>query len=331
MRAIPILASLLLAAPFAAAAAPDSSSLEKRCAEQERQIRQLEEENGRLKSLVATSGKTTPVETPKNVEKSPAKAANENSRPAKITVRNGDTWVKVARRNDTTVEALTKLNKMKETTDLRAGQELLIPASRSAEIADAPAKEKESGGGTHVVKQGETFYSIAKRYGLGPEALQDANPKVKANALYPGLTLKIGAKTVVAKTDPDLKSASDSKDSDKKAPASKPLSRRTTEVAKNDSGSKSASSDTPSTKRQELAAKEPASDAEPASNSRSGGELVSTKPRVHTINIDDEISFGGFAQAHGTTPEKLNALNGLTLNSSTVLAKGSELRVPAQP
>jgi ribosomal protein L7/L12 len=37
------------------------------------------------------------------------------------------------------------------------------------------------------------------------------------------------------------------------------------------------------------------------------------------------------AAAHGTSTAKLNALNGLNLNSSTVLAKGSELYVPAQP
>jgi LysM repeat protein len=327
MRALPFLASLLLAAPVVANAAPQADLLQSRCAEQERQIRQLEEENSRLKSLLSSAGKTAPVEAPKNEEKSPR--STEDSKPSngpvKVSVRNGDTWVKLAKRNSTTPEALAKLNKMKTTTDLRAGQEILVPSSRDSDVAETPVKEKESGGGTHIVKEGETFYSIAKRYGLGPEALQDANPGVKANALREGMTLRIGAKTVVAKNQLPASKTSD----DKKMLAAKPPLKKPADKADAPS-SKSTTPDNPP-KHQELSAKEPAPESEPAPASHSPGEFVSNKPRVHTINIDDEISFGGFAQAHGTTPEKLNALNGLNLNSSTVLAKGSELRVPAQP
>ena len=43
------------------------------------------------------------------------------------------------------------------------------------------------------------------------------------------------------------------------------------------------------------------------------------------------MSYGEFAAKHGTDIERLNSLNGLDLNTTTVLAKGSELYVPAQP
>ena len=43
------------------------------------------------------------------------------------------------------------------------------------------------------------------------------------------------------------------------------------------------------------------------------------------------MTYGEFASKHGTDVERLNALNGLDLTTATVLAKGSELYVPAQP
>ena len=43
------------------------------------------------------------------------------------------------------------------------------------------------------------------------------------------------------------------------------------------------------------------------------------------------MTYGEFASKHGTDTERLNALNGLDLTHATVLAKGSELYVPAQP
>lgn len=55
-----------------------------------------------------------------------------------------------------------------------------------------------------------------------------------------------------------------------------------------------------------------------------------TQP-IRQITIDSEITYGAFAEKHGTSVERLNALNDLNLTSTTILAKGSELFVPAQP
>lgn len=52
---------------------------------------------------------------------------------------------------------------------------------------------------------------------------------------------------------------------------------------------------------------------------------------IRSIIIQNETTYGDFAGKHGTTTERLNELNGLSLGRSTVLAKGSELYVPAQP
>jgi len=57
------------------------------------------------------------------------------------------------------------------------------------------------------------------------------------------------------------------------------------------------------------------------------------KPRTsdRPIRIEKEITYGQFAAKHGTTTRRLDELNGLELDPSTVLAQGSELYTPAQP
>ncbi|QTN31402.1 LysM peptidoglycan-binding domain-containing protein [Akkermansiaceae bacterium] len=49
------------------------------------------------------------------------------------------------------------------------------------------------------------------------------------------------------------------------------------------------------------------------------------------VRIDKEITYGEFARIHNTTTSRLDELNGLELDPSTVLAQGSELYLPAQP
>ena len=57
------------------------------------------------------------------------------------------------------------------------------------------------------------------------------------------------------------------------------------------------------------------------------------KPRASDkpVRIDKEITYGQFAKNHGTTASRLDELNGLELDPSTILAQGSELYIPAQP
>ncbi|MGM1044646.1 3D (Asp-Asp-Asp) domain-containing protein [Paenibacillus uliginis N3/975] len=46
---------------------------------------------------------------------------------------------------------------------------------------------------THVAKQGDTYYFLAKRYGVNLNKLMQANPNIKAKNIYPGLKIKIPA------------------------------------------------------------------------------------------------------------------------------------------
>jgi LysM repeat protein len=198
MRALPILAAILCTAPLAKAATSELDLLQGRCQEYERQIRQLEEENARLKSLTATAAKTpTPVQAEtKKIEAAPAKDTASYG-----IVRNGDTLRKLAKRHGTTPEALAKLNGIKNPSVIRAGQKLALPEKASAPALEAEAPRSATvNSGSHTVKSGETFYSIARHYGLSANSLQAANPGVKASALKIGQTLRLGGKAAPAAT-----------------------------------------------------------------------------------------------------------------------------------
>jgi hypothetical protein len=45
----------------------------------------------------------------------------------------------------------------------------------------------------------------------------------------------------------------------------------------------------------------------------------------------ESITYADFARRHGTTVQRLNSLNYLNLPETTILARGAELLVPAQP
>ncbi|MCW1920996.1 LysM peptidoglycan-binding domain-containing protein [Luteolibacter arcticus] len=317
MRALPFLAALLCTAPMANAKS-ELELLQSRCAEMERQIRVLETENSQLKSQASLSTKTV-IETakpaPAPASEAPAPAAKtpaaktsdvapapKAAGPSYATVRTGDTLAAVAKRNGTSSATLIKLNKLKNPSLIRPGQKLRLPDKAPAAIAKAktasPAPSAPAPaphGGTHIVKSGETFYSIARHYGLSSEALQAANPQIKSDKMRAGQTLHLGAKPEPTSTASSRKPTSEA--SPAPAPAPKMAATASTEQTAPESAS----------------------------------QPVSNVPKLRLIVVNDPIDFGAFAAAHGTSPAKLNALNGHNLNPSTVLAKGSEFYVPAQP
>ena len=59
-------------------------------------------------------------------------------------------------------------------------------------LNNKPAVQKpENNGIIYVIKQGDTLYSIARKYGVTVDDLYRNNPGIKANALKPGNSIKI--------------------------------------------------------------------------------------------------------------------------------------------
>lgn len=53
-----------------------------------------------------------------------------------------------------------------------------------------------------------------------------------------------------------------------------------------------------------------------------------SKPAIRTITVNQQMTYGQFASRYNASTTELNDLNGLSLNKTTMLAKGSELYVP---
>lgn len=63
----------------------------------------------------------------------------------------------------------------------------------SSSAATASTMSSRSAGGRHIVQQGETVYSIARRYGLSPAQLMAWNGLSSESTLFPGMALQVMA------------------------------------------------------------------------------------------------------------------------------------------
>jgi LysM repeat protein len=302
--------SMVFTAP-AVHAKSELETLRALCQEQERQIRQLENENTNLRSdsggshsqrlavapVLSVAAKTMTIANP-----APAVAGT-------YTVKAGDSLEKIARKAGTSPEKLAKSNGLKITSVIVPGQKLKVPGTSAPASAAAAAAvpSPKTTDRTHTVQSGETFSSISRKHGISADALAAANPGLKPTALRPGQVIKLRADAPPAPPAPPLAQAKTPEPVEKShaaepsmpepVPAPAPAAPVTAEQA-------------------------PVEKAPPA---------APLDKKLHPVAVDAEMTYGAFATKHGTNTERLNALNGLDLTDATVLAKGSELYVPAQP
>lgn len=295
--------SLVLGSPTAFAKS-ELETLRSLCQEQRRQINELEEANERLREEGHETA-TTPVK-PTAVAKPDNTAATSSS----YIVKAGDNIEKIARKVGVTPDRLAKSNGMKTSSIIHPGQKLKVPGAAIAQVAAVKNASPKIFSKTHKVETGETLFSISKKHGISTEALVAANPRVKVTSLRPGQVVSLGgdapATTMIsspvrAQTPPAVE----------KSPSAPPT--RETPVV---------SSVTPAA---------PAITSTPAPAAETAVPAATPEKKIRPITIEGEMTYGEFAAKHGTNAERLNALNGLDLTTATVLAKGSELYVPAQP
>jgi LysM repeat protein len=97
-------------------------------------------------------------------------------------VRRGDTLSQIAWRHGTSVQWLMRANGLWNANYIWAGQRLCVPCG----WAPHP-----SCGLTHVVRRGETLYSIARRYGTCVQNIASANHLRNPNYIWAGQRLYI--------------------------------------------------------------------------------------------------------------------------------------------
>jgi peptidoglycan lytic transglycosylase D len=99
----------------------------------------------------------------------------------RIRVRRGDTLWKIARRARVSVSSLARENRMKTTSILRVGSIIRIPGAVSS----------SGNGSRHVVRRGETLWSIAKAHGITVDQLARRNNMTPREPLRSGRVLRI--------------------------------------------------------------------------------------------------------------------------------------------
>jgi LysM repeat protein len=98
------------------------------------------------------------------------------------TVKSGDTLSKIARQFGTTVNALVALNGIAHPDRIAVGTTICVKA-----------KGSQPGGAYYTVKQGDTLYSIARKFGWTASFLAQVNSIPNPNEIYAGRVLWIPA------------------------------------------------------------------------------------------------------------------------------------------
>jgi membrane-bound lytic murein transglycosylase D len=125
---------------------------------------------------------------------------NERVRWKRHKVQSGEAISQIAEKYNTTVATIREANNLRGNT-IRAGHHLMIPVatkplsaySQSADARLAKTQNRKRAGEKieHVVKSGESFWTISRRYGVTHRQL------AAWNGMAPGDTLSVGKKLVV--------------------------------------------------------------------------------------------------------------------------------------
>lgn len=111
-------------------------------------------------------------------------------------VQRGESLFRIAQYYGTDVNTLAQLNNITNTWQIYAGQVLTLPSANAPAAvvpapAEVPAVAVSVPAQTHTVGRDETLVSIARAYGLTPDALAQQNNITNPNLIYAGQQLII--------------------------------------------------------------------------------------------------------------------------------------------
>ncbi|BBB33645.1 dniR membrane-bound lytic murein transglycosylase D [Thermotomaculum hydrothermale] len=105
-------------------------------------------------------------------------------------VRRGDSLYRIARKFDTDTESIKKWNKLKSNL-LRPGKKLVVYYGISTKRKESHSSVKDKiPEGFYLVREGDTIYSISRKFGLSVARLKKIN-NIKSNIIRPGDLLKV--------------------------------------------------------------------------------------------------------------------------------------------
>ncbi|MDR2020872.1 MAG: LysM peptidoglycan-binding domain-containing protein [Treponema sp.] len=108
------------------------------------------------------------------------------------TVRSGDTLSAIGRHYGVSADQIVSSNPGAQPRYLKIGTRLIIPALKEVGPYQPPVRNADlSFTGNHLVKRGESLWSISLAYNVNPEALAEANGMALNDTLREGRSLKI--------------------------------------------------------------------------------------------------------------------------------------------
>lgn len=112
---------------------------------------------------------------------------------ANYVVRKGDTLWSISREFKTDQASLLKANGLSSKATLKVGQKIYVPDAGSARTQQAKAQATKTRQkiAKYKVKQGDTLWGIARRFGVSAEDLREWNKLAKKSAIQPGDELKV--------------------------------------------------------------------------------------------------------------------------------------------
>ncbi|MCC8038232.1 MAG: LysM peptidoglycan-binding domain-containing protein [Bacteroidales bacterium] len=112
-------------------------------------------------------------------------------------VKKGETVYGISKSHGITVDQLIEYNPTAR-DGVRAGEYLVIPTAQAVETTEDVTPTKLDRRRTyHTIAQGETLYSIGKRYGLTVEQIQALNPGLDTANYRVGAVLRLNARTAL--------------------------------------------------------------------------------------------------------------------------------------
>jgi membrane-bound lytic murein transglycosylase D len=109
--------------------------------------------------------------------------------PSYHTVRSGETLSSIADRYGTSVQTMKSLNGLKQSSLIKKGWRLRLPAGKKSPAAGQVAKAQQAKS-EYVVKQGDTLWKIANKFGTSAKELQMLN-QLRGTALSVGQVLMV--------------------------------------------------------------------------------------------------------------------------------------------
>ncbi len=110
---------------------------------------------------------------------------------ANVTVRAGDTLSDIAARYGVSVGSLMRVNGLRDSNHVEAGQTLRLPSGAAAGVT--------AGKGRHTVRSGDTLGAIALQYRVSERQLMALNGLASADHVERGQTLKLPSNAVLPK------------------------------------------------------------------------------------------------------------------------------------